>query len=83
MKNKDSLPSAELESRDGAKRRKSIKDSPYNELEKVLMEWFEGMHSANSSVSRTLNREEAARVASSGWLCRNSFFQCLFHMSLP
>jgi hypothetical protein len=54
------------------------------------MEWFEGMYSANLSVTRTVIRQEAAGVtlklgidnfkASSGWLCRNGFFQCLFHV---
>ena len=61
-------------------KRKNIKSSPHDEMEKILIEWFEGMRSANLQINGVLLKEKAIRVAtrlrienfkgSNGWLDR-------------
>jgi hypothetical protein len=40
-------------------KRKNIKSSPYDEMEKILIEWFEGMRSANLPISGVLLKEKS------------------------
>jgi centromere protein B len=59
---------------------KNIKSSPYDEMEKILIVWFDGMCSANPPIKGVLLKEKAIRVAtrlrtenfkgSNGWLDR-------------
>jgi centromere protein B len=63
---------------------KNIKSSPYDEMKKILIEWYEGMCSANLPINGVLLKEKAIRVAtrlrienfkgSNGWL--DKFKKC-------
>jgi centromere protein B len=50
---------------------KNIKSSPYDEMEKILGEWFEGMRSAILPMNGVLLKEKAVRVAT--WLRIENF----------
>jgi hypothetical protein len=51
MKNKNRILSAELKSGGAVCKRTNIKATPHDKLEKVLIEWFEGMHSVNLPIN--------------------------------
>jgi centromere protein B len=80
MKNKQLILDEEVKCGGEAIKRINIKSSPYDEMEKILIEWFEGMRSANLPINGVLLKEKAIRVAirlrienfkgSSGWLDR-------------
>jgi centromere protein B len=87
MKNKDSILSAELKCDGTACKHKNIKAFPHDELEKVMIEWSEGMCPANLSINGSTIREKTAWVAlklgfenfkaSNGWLDRFKKWQRL------
>jgi hypothetical protein len=80
MKNKQLILHEEVKCGGEAIKRKNIKSPPYDEMEKILIEWFEGMHSAKLPINGVLLKEKAIRVAtrlrienfkgSNGWLDR-------------
>jgi hypothetical protein len=63
MKNKQLILDEEVKCGGEAIKRKNIKSSPYDEMEKILIEWFEGMRSANLPINCVLLKEKAIRVA--------------------
>jgi hypothetical protein len=64
MKKKQSIVDEEVKCGGEANKRKNIKSSPCDELEKVLIEWSEGMmRSSNLPINGTLMKVKAIRVA--------------------
>ena len=64
MKNKQLILDEEVKCGGEAIKRKNIKSSPYDEVEKILIQWFEGMCSAILPINSVLLKEKAIRVAS-------------------
>ena len=54
MKNKQLILDEELKCGGEAIKRKNIKSSPYDEMEKILIEWFAGMCSAFEKLFKDL-----------------------------
>ncbi|XP_042897781.1 major centromere autoantigen B-like [Parasteatoda tepidariorum] len=63
-----------------AKKRKTLKTSPYDELEEILMNWFKEDRAAKIPINRSILREKALEIAerlklqgfsaSNGWIDR-------------
>ena len=76
-----------------AKKRRSLKKSPYDELEAILLKWFKEARAANVPVNGTILREKALEIAdrlvglenftaSNGWIDRMKKRHNLVYRSL-
>jgi hypothetical protein len=54
MNNKQLILDEEVKCGGEAIKRKNIKSSAYDEMEKIMIEWFEGMRSANLPINGVL-----------------------------
>lgn len=80
MKNKVFILSTELKSTYEANKRIYIKACPHQDLQNVLMEWYEGMHSENLPIKRAIIWQKVNKItltigtdnfkATNGWLDR-------------
>jgi hypothetical protein len=64
MKNKQLILDEEVKcGGEAMKRKKNIKSSPYDEMEKISIEWFEAMRSASLPINGVLDHENWLKIA--------------------
>lgn len=63
LKQKESILAAEVQCGSAVKKRKNFRSSPFEEIENVLMKWFEARRSENVPIDGNILKEKARQIA--------------------